>query len=589
MDPVKLEEKERQRRDKEMAMDAIKAAAAVGAEAAKEAAEGSAYKGWDIDYWSEDEKWGLQRGTLPDWSEIGETPIDTYMFRASMAKNPEYKANSNPFVVGGHGYKRTPNPNFNDALGEHEESAVEYLKGMLQSVKSQRLQNQRKNPLGIFGMEPPASQNLLDTQQPDQKSNWHSEIPMDDNKFLYMVSSGEDFLSQMSDSELKELEEYLQDKIQVGNDWLGWYDKQKREFANSTFIVTAEKEAQAQNKDSFERKVRFGKRNATNKWSDKISDGPYNVVEATFLESETSTNSVQGDRYKYLYMLDNERDTYAYYLATDPETAEQYLESLSDTLDFRADFLRQKISREAGESYPVAASLLSTVEKGVYALPLIAQTTGDAITGKEANPYRGMYSIYRTIDSTREGAMKDMNDLERTGMNVAYSMLDAAPSVALDMALPGSGRVYSGATSAAEGISDAVGRGASSLEALGYGSAVGVTDVLLDMAFSDIGNELGEMVKTRNKSKFANLAGPYAVDLGISLSENTSKQWANQIFDELINQENSYVSQYAKNLINRGVPKEEARAIARENYYGGAAFRNGLVETLGGMPWEFLK
>lgn len=321
--------------------------------------------------------------------------------------------------------------------------------------------------------------------------------------------------------------------------------------------------------------------------------GPYNEIENQIQRWEKWQSGEEREspiNTEKRFTLGMERDVYAYYLMTDPEMAKQYLEAIGGTINYRSHLQGLKNSKQMGKEHPIISGLSSVLLKGITALPMISETLDHAIDGEELDPYSGLLSSYGIMNSAREGALENLPEgWMRSGGEAFYAGLDALPGIGLDLLAPGAGRAYSGITSAAEGMADASIRGAPALNALGYGSAVGAADAVASIIFSNIGDELGEMVKTRNKGEFVDLVKSYAIDFGVDLGENTSKQWANQIFDEMINQEHSYISQNAQNLIDRGMEKEEAYATAKEFYYSGEAFRNGLIETVGGLPWAFFE
>lgn len=252
----------------------------------------------------------------------------------------------------------------------------------------------------------------------------------------------------------------------------------------------------------------------------------------------------------YDYMTDDEVAIYNYHYAKNGEDkANEYLASLSETLEARANNETVENAANFAKAHPFASSAMSiafSVGSGFEYIGDLASYAGDVITG-EKNPRMGTNEYALTTNAIR-GTVSDMVDWEIGNWdafdflyNTTMSGLDSATSA---LAFGNMGGVVLGLSAAAQGTNDALARGMSDGQAFWNGLFSGVFEGLFETysigkfrALKEVAPESAKaIIKNLGKSMLVNASEEMLTELAnITYDTLINGEFANYTWDELMN------------------------------------------------------
>ena len=303
------------------------------------------------------------------------------------------------------------------------------------------------------------------------------------------------------------------------------------------------------------------------KWSPKyLVDGNGDVTEQ--------------EKRGYDHITDEERDRYNYiYNTQGKDRAEEYLEELNLTERMADKVIEDK--RAYAKEHPVLASAESVVKNVAGGGLGFMDSAVNKLAGKEIDPNSYANLINRTSSEMRESVAEEIDSgagrfFYQTGMSMADSVaamaatawtgpLGLAPGVASGFIL-GSNAATSAMLSAKE-------RGVSDGQALATGIAQGAAEMLFEKY------SIGELsaLKDVPASSLKNVIGNILKQAGVEGSEEVFTSIANSLTDALINGDLSENKLNVQNYISQGYSEEEAKKMARKDYFGQL-----LMDFLGG-------
>ena len=288
------------------------------------------------------------------------------------------------------------------------------------------------------------------------------------------------------------------------------------------------------------------------------------------------------ERKYYDYMTDDEVAIYNYHYAKNgKDKANAYLESLSETLEARANNETIENAANFAKAHPFVSSTMSiafSVGSGFEYIGDLASYAGDVITG-EKNPRMGTNEYALTTNAIR-GTVSDMVDWEIRNWDafdfVYNTTMSGLDSAAAALTFGNMGGVVLGLSAAAQGTNDALARGMSDGQAFWNGLFSGVFEGLFETLSIGQFNSLKEVAPESVKDIIKNLGKSMLVNA----SEEMLTEFANITYDALINGE---FANYTWDELMNGAWKQAALQIIESGASGmlmGLGF--GAAANVGG-------
>ena len=241
----------------------------------------------------------------------------------------------------------------------------------------------------------------------------------------------------------------------------------------------------------------------------------------------------------YDYMTADEVATYNYHYAKNGEDkANEYLASISETLEARANNKTVENASKFAEAHPFASSLVSvatSLGSGVEYIEDLVSYAGDKFTGED-NARLGTNELALTTNAIRSTVsdMVDWNIGNWDAFDFVYSTtMSGLDSVTAALAFGNYGGVVLGLTAAAQGTNDALARGMNDGQAFWNGLFSGVFEGLFETVSIGKFNKLKEVAPESVKDIFKNLGKSMLVNA----SEEALTEIANIGYDTLMNGE----------------------------------------------------
>ena len=340
-------------------------------------------------------------------------------------------------------------------------------------------------------------------------------------------------------------------------------------------------------------------------YAEKVAEGKEKVtVIPKDREGYTIKPVVGGDGKAYIAeevwskMNEAEKDRYYYLMATNPEDATAYIETLTgDTygiLTYRESMANSEASREFAAEHPILASA-GTVLAAPMQIAGSIYAFAQGLNGKEVNPYSAFMAPTAFINQSRAQVTEDIdlatqdNPLLNFWMKVAYS---AATSGAESLLFGGVGKaglplmVMNGMSST---VQNALERGASTTEALMLGGATGLIEYVTEKLPFDVLTDVMKGSKAAAKTfkeKFVDAAVNVVKAGAQDATGEAISEIAGNIADQWIMQDKSQhelkVQQYMtekgvlRDVAERAVIKEEGMDVA-------SAFVSGFLSSAGSV------
>ena len=302
-------------------------------------------------------------------------------------------------------------------------------------------------------------------------------------------------------------------------------------------------------------------------WSPKYSvDGSGDVTEQ--------------EKKGYDYITDDERQKYNYiYNTQGKDEAKAYLEELNLTERMADAVIEER--RAYAKEHPVLASAKSVAQSVAGGGLGFADSAVKKLAGKEIDPNSYANLTNRVSSEMREAVAEEIDSgagqfLYQTGMSMADSVAAMAATAwtgPLGLA-PGlaSGFIL-GSNAATSAMLNAKERGVSDGQALATGIAQGAAEMIFEKW--SLGNL--SALKDVPVNSVKNAIGNVLKQAGIEGSEEVFTSIANSLTDALINGELSENKVNIQNYISQGYSEEEAKKMARKDY-----FSQLLMDFLGG-------
>lgn len=232
-------------------------------------------------------------------------------------------------------------------------------------------------------------------------------------------------------------------------------------------------------------------------------------------------------------LSDDELGVYYYLLETDPAQAEQYFRKYADIANQRkASGVYEKINNNLGET---GISFLAGLESfGIgFNNALSALYGKDRISNTTVNQYASAYASQDNNETFGRKVLQVANDLAQTLGN-------QLPSIALNVVAPGAGIVTMGASAAGNAYAEMKQvEGISEAQAIAYGVTIGVLESTLQQALggiSGLGSE-GGIVQNAVKKALPKITSGFAravVSLGANMADEGIEEAAQTALEPLM-------------------------------------------------------
>lgn len=304
-----------------------------------------------------------------------------------------------------------------------------------------------------------------------------------------------------------------------------------------------------------------------------------NPVEFSFQNPDWQPRSEEIEnpvRSEYLYMTDEQRDTYAYLLdARGKAAAQKYMDSIWRELTAKQQEAINEGLYEYCKDHKVVGTLInmaSPVFKPIQMLGVIGQMTENIRTGRDRSidPNAVTNFGYHLDQTSRAGVIDGLDPEQAAFLN---GLMDAG-QFGVTLAMPKSLRIaVLSSGNAAETATRISASGGSDEQALFAAVTVGVSEVILDdikladhIKFLNAGNV--EKIQDELIRKFAKV--------GIDLSKKTLNKIAENVGDYAMNGEQSQYARLIRELMNQGQDSQQAR----ENAFVEIFITNPVMESL---------
>ena len=318
---------------------------------------------------------------------------------------------------------------------------------------------------------------------------------------------------------------------------------------------------------------------------DGIRDEITRKARAFGMDSGNTTSSMEKHGYDKL----NEEEVAVYntiYATEGKEAAQKFLDEMEVTLTKRTYDEETKRWEDAADSGAVASTLMSALSVPANITGAITGTlesVGDAISGKEYNPY-GYYKTPSNFASdTREyvgeNIAESTENLELFGQNIPSFLYQTGMSVAdtaVGSQMFGKGfSVIMGLSSATQRAKELKEAGASETEV-----AVGaVASGAFEMVFEKL--SLDNLIKVKNADSIGKIVKETLKQAGIEGSEEIATEVANILFDTAARGKESDAYKMYEEYIARGFTEDEAKARVAADLGGQIAWA-GIGGALSG-------
>ena len=252
------------------------------------------------------------------------------------------------------------------------------------------------------------------------------------------------------------------------------------------------------------------------------------------LAAETDTLTgipYAADFEKYQLMNDEEIALFNYYYVNDPEQALHYLDTISETLNYRAAVEDYK---ENWKGKPWKEALLGAWQSGFNQYLAGSESVGHMIAGDNYIPTtKGEYLAGMMREDLSDSALA-------TGVfDVGSSITNMLPSVLVSSVSPVAGKIVFGASVTGNAYKEAVNNGFDPKAARWYAGAIGAAEVFLQDALGGISkmsgaNNLTDKVVNGLLSKVDNAIARAAIQLGASSMGEATEEYLQEIIGPVL-------------------------------------------------------
>ena len=249
-------------------------------------------------------------------------------------------------------------------------------------------------------------------------------------------------------------------------------------------------------------------------------------------ETDTLTSiPYAADFEKYQLMNEDEIALFNYYYVNDPEQALHYLDTLSETLNYRAAV---KDYKENWKGKPWKEALLGSGQSGFNQYLAGSESVGHMIAGDNYIPTtKGEYLAGMMRDDLSDSALA-------TGVfDVGSSITNMLPSVLVSSVSPVAGKIVFGASVTGNAYKEAVNKGFDPKAAKLYSVAIGAAEVFLQDSLAGISkmsgaNNLTDKVVNGLLSKVDNALARAAIQLGVSSMGEATEEYLQEIIGPVL-------------------------------------------------------
>lgn len=233
------------------------------------------------------------------------------------------------------------------------------------------------------------------------------------------------------------------------------------------------------------------------------------------------------------YLTPEDLAIYYYYLEKEPEKAEAYYNKISDQATYESAKSKSKLYNQTG------IELLNSLAAGVESFSAGMQNVGNAVNGAlwgtENETIQPSVSQY-AFDMMRQ----DNDGLWFVANDLAQTIGNQLPSMALNAAIPGAGVVTMGVSAAGNAYSEMKKvEGVSETQAIAYGVTIGVLEATLQKfigGISGLGSD-GGIVQNAVKKALPNITNGFAravVSLGANMADEGIEEAAQTALEPLV-------------------------------------------------------
>lgn len=325
--------------------------------------------------------------------------------------------------------------------------------------------------------------------------------------------------------------------------------KSLEEFNKYTYVV---------NEPDFEKNSKFDSK-VENDFYQAINKGDYSNIDD-----------------KYSYMNQDEKSVYNYLFKQNKSTADQYIESIDNSLIQRSNEEDTEFYKQVGEENPFVSSIMS-VGMNIFISPIEFIAEAIATPFGYEDDGKGL-STSEQVSAIREGAASHIDsefgqDLYMTFMSGMDSL--AASGISLALGIPDTSKLVAAipaatlsASAAASTAADLKRRGASQWQAIAGGFAAGAFEYVFEKysigKFFESGKNITKIISNGfSKKMVRELIKEFSVSAGVNFSEEYFTELANVVYDSVINGDvsnyNLMVKEFMRNGDNRATAEQKAQ------------------------------